>query len=439
MEHFIWNPNYERRCEMRDLPLRVLVVLPMYGGSLPVGRYCASALRDLGHTVDVFESPAFYGAFSAARCLGITGERLDQVEGAFLQALSRAVSAKAEQFAPDLVLALAQAPLTRRTLQHFSRRGMVTAMWFVEDYKIFTYWRAFAPCYDIFAVIQKEPLLSELAAVGQTNALYLPLAALPEFHAPREISPAKRRGYGADLSFLGAGYPNRRAAFRHLRHFDFKIWGSDWENAGELAPHVQRRGERISPEEAVDIFNAAKINLNLHSSVRAEELVPPGDFVNPRTFELAAAGAFQLVDRRGLMPELFAEDELACFSDLQELIEKIYYFLEHSGERAAFAERARRRVLRDHTYHKRMETLLDFARRRKGDCFTRVRGEGLPADLPPELRGELAGLLESLGLPENAALEDVIARLRARTGKLSPLETSLLFLDEWRALYKKKR
>ena len=31
--------------------LRILVVLPMYGGSLPLGRYCARALRDMGHAV----------------------------------------------------------------------------------------------------------------------------------------------------------------------------------------------------------------------------------------------------------------------------------------------------------------------------------------------------------------------------------------------------
>lgn len=35
--------------------LRILVVLPLYGGSLPIGRYCASALGELGHMVDVFE------------------------------------------------------------------------------------------------------------------------------------------------------------------------------------------------------------------------------------------------------------------------------------------------------------------------------------------------------------------------------------------------
>jgi spore maturation protein CgeB len=57
--------------------------------------------------------------------------------------------------------------------------------------------------------------------------------------------------------------------------------------------------------------------------------------------------------------------------------------------------------------------------------------------LPHTLRVELADLLAGLGLPENAEMEDVMLRLRQRSGVLSPLETSLLFLDEWRKLYKK--
>ena len=126
---------------MNDMPLRVLIVLPMYGGSLPVGQYCARALRDMGHTVEVFDAPAFHSAFCAVRELQITGERLEQVENAFLQVLSQAIQAKAEQFAPDLVFAMAQAPLTRQTIKRLSRQGMLTAMWFVEDYNIFTYWR----------------------------------------------------------------------------------------------------------------------------------------------------------------------------------------------------------------------------------------------------------------------------------------------------------
>lgn len=136
-------------------------------------------------------------------------------------------------------------------------------MWFVEDYQIFNYWRAYAPLYDVFAVIQKEPFLSKLAALGNVRSLYLPLAALPDFHKPLTLSPAEKREYGADIGFLGAGYPNRRLAFRRLAGRDFKIWGSDWEGESLLAGNIQRQGARISEEESVRIYNATRVNLNL--------------------------------------------------------------------------------------------------------------------------------------------------------------------------------
>ncbi len=278
--------------------LRVLVVLPLYGGSLPVARYCARALTSLGHTVECFEAPDFHPSFTALKRLRVSTERLDYLENSFLQLLGQAVLAKVESFAPDLVLALAQAPLSRQTLKRLRKDGVPTAMWFVEDYRLFTYWRAFAPWYDFFAVIQKNPFLDELAAHGVDNALYLPMAADPEVHRPLELTPIERRKYGSGLSFVGAGYANRRLAFRQLLHLDLKIWGSDWDGDSVLARYLQLDGARVSTEDAVKVFNASAINLNLHSSVSADELVPAGDFVNPRTFELAACGAFQLVDRR---------------------------------------------------------------------------------------------------------------------------------------------
>jgi len=202
-------------------------------------------------------------------------------------------------------------------------------MWFVEDSRLFTYWQAFAPHYDLFAVIQKDPFLGQLEALGQANALYLPLAADPEFHRPLDLTPAQRKEFGASVAFMGAGYPNRRQAFRKLLRPGFKIWGTEWEGDHVLWPHVQRQGARISSEDCVAIFNATDVNLNLHSSIQAERTVTCGDFINPRTFEVAACGAFQLVDRRALMAESFAEDELATFTSLSELTEKIDYFLEH--------------------------------------------------------------------------------------------------------------
>ncbi len=417
-------------------PLRILLVLPMYGGSLPVGRYCHEALRELGHTVETFEAPEFHPAFTALKGLRVTTDRLEYLENSFLQVVSQAILAKVETFEPDLVLALAQAPLSRQALKRLRRDNVATAMWFVEDFRLFTYWRAFAPHYDFFAVIQKEPFLDQLREMGVENALYLPLAALPSFHEPQTLSPVEQRKFGSDVSFVGAGYPNRRVAFRRLMGLDFKIWGSDWEGEGVLRKHIQLDGARVSSQEMVKIFNAARINLNLHSSVQADEAVTQGDFVNPRTFELAACGAFQLVDRRGLMPELFGPDELAVFSAMDDLLERIEYFLARPEEREQWAQRGRARVMAEHTYAHRMATLIEHIRgARPGWPAPRTEPDPIWAALPDDIREQAQTLLQSLGLPRDAAFQDLVWALKQRQGVLSDVETAVLFLDEWRKQY----
>jgi spore maturation protein CgeB len=419
-------------------PARVLLVLPLAGGSLPVGRSCARALGELGHTVEVFEAPLFHGAFEALKGLRVAPERLASLENGFLQLVSQAVLAKAEHFHPDLVLCLAQAPLSRQALKRLRKDNVPTAMWFVEDHRVFTYWRAFAPHYDFFAVIQEEPFLTRLEEIGVEAALYLPLAADPAVHRPIELSAAEKRLWGADVSFLGAGYPNRRRAFKRLLGLDFRIWGTEWEGDAALAPRVQLGGRRIATEEAVKIFNATRVNLNLHSSVRADELVPKGDFVNPRTFELAACGAFQLVDERGLLGDLFEPGELATFETIDELEELIRHFLARPEERLAVAGRARERVLADHTYVRRMRTLLDFVAARRPGWPHRTREEEFWKGYPPELKEKVQAVLTRLKLPDDVAFDDLVWRLRQESGALDATETAILFLDEWRKQYGRK-
>lgn len=413
---------------------RILVVLPLYGGSLPIGRYCGNALRELGHVVEYFEAPDFFGAFSALKTLRVGTDRLDYLENSFLQVVSQAILAKVETFAPDLVLSMAQAPLSRQALKRLRRDKVATAMWFVEDREVFPYWKAFAPLYDLFAVIQKGDFPEQLAALGQSNSMYLPLAADPQVHRPLSLSSVERRKYGSELSFVGAGYPNRRLAFRQLSGFDLRIWGNDWDGETTLAPYLQRGGERIETEEVVRIFNATTINVNLHSSVRPGVLVGDGDFVNPRTFELAACGAFQVVDRRALLSELFAEGELALFSDMPELVQAIEFYRANPEARAEVAGRGRARVLAEHTYAHRMQTLLQRAAGLMPDRRVAAAG-GWQDEIPPHLRSELEALLARLGLAPTVSFEDLVWTVRNQQGRLDRLETAILFLDEWKKQY----
>ncbi|WP_320175574.1 glycosyltransferase [Maridesulfovibrio sp.] len=416
--------------------LRILVVLPLYGGSLPVGRFCVSALEKMGHLVETFEAPDFYGAYNAIDELKVTSDRHQYLRNSYLNMLSQAVLAKVETFEPDMVLAMAQAPLTHQALKRLRKDNVKTAMWFVEDFRLFTYWQSFAPFYDVFAVIQKEPFFNELKQIGVENVLYLPLAAHPDFHKPEKLNSVDARKYGGDVSFMGAGYPNRRMAFRKLIHHGLKIWGSEWDGDHVLEPYVQLGGRRVSSDECVKIFNGTKINLNLHSSINADELVSGGDFINPRTFELAACGAFQLVDKRSLMSEVFDEGELAHFESLEDLDHKIGHFLAHPEERESYVEKARARVLKNHTYEVRMQSLIDFTAERFSEWPAERNNEALfNEDFPEELKKDIVNLIEKLGLPANVDFDDLVTAIRSQQGQLSPLDTAVLFLDEWKKIY----
>ena len=105
-------------------------------------------------------------------------------------------------------------------------------------------------------------------------------------------------------------------------------------------------------------------------------------------------------------------------------------------ERAAFAARARERALAEHTYAARMEALLAFAAAKLPGWPRRSRdNDAALSCLPEATREEVADLLRRLSLPADVAFDDLIWAVRSRQGELTPLETSLLFLDEWRKQY----
>jgi spore maturation protein CgeB len=50
--------------------------------------------------------------------------------------------------------------------------------------------------------------------------------------------------------------------------------------------------------------------------------------------------------------------EIICYESSQDLTEKITYFLKHDVERDRVRKAGRERCLRDHTWHKRFETVF---------------------------------------------------------------------------------
>jgi spore maturation protein CgeB len=403
--------------------LRILVVGPLYGGSHPIAGACARGFKGLGHRVEFLDFAPFFQGYQTLKEVTrdrATGLKLTQE---LLKLLGEILMARVRDCRPDLVFFLAQAPVDPQLLKTLRREGPLLAYWFVEDFQVFPYWRDLAPEVDVFFTLQREPFFGEFKKLGLKNQAFLPLAADPEVYRPLNLTPEESRRLGAAVAFVGAGYRNRREFFQGLLDFDLKIWGSDWNLNSPLGPYIQNNSARVPEEEAVKIFNASRINLNLHSSPYHQGINPEGDYVNPRTFDLAAAGAFQLADRRGQLPEFFIpEEEVATFSSLAEAREKIDYFLAHEEKRREMAGNGRDRCLRDHTYRVRLgealETLAELCpgrlpqRPRPERPLEQLRQrfpEGHPVQamlnkVPPEVE-ELGQLVDSLRAGEEPLTE----------------------------------
>ncbi|NQT34049.1 glycosyltransferase [bacterium] len=420
--------------------LGILVVTPIYGGSLPVARYCASAFEKLGHRVETLDNEIYNDARQQIDQISGNRDHRNQLTGLLNTLMAESITARALDRAVDLVFLTAQSPMTPDVAQELKRHKIPTAFWFVEDWQLFTYWQQWAPLYDYFFTIQKDAFPAALSRIGVNKTMYLPMAADPQVHQPVTLKPEEISEFGSDVSHIGAGYFNRQAVFSGLSDLDFKLWGNGWEDTTSIRKVLQREGDRITVEDSVKIFNASRININLHSSEFHRGVNPDGDFINPRTFEIAACGGFQLTDQRSLLPELFeVGKEITTFKHESELRYLIEHYLQHPEERRSIAANARRRVLMEHTYEMRMAEALNYiysyettpASRRHPDHIDNLLEEA-------ENDAELTELLSRFSGTGVVTVDDIAVDIQSRRGEISDPETIFLLMHEFRNWAKEK-
>jgi spore maturation protein CgeB len=195
---------------------------------------------------------------------------------------------------------------------------------------------------------------------------------------------------------------------------------------------VQEAGRRLTPAEYVKIFNATQINLNLHSSTERDGIDPTGDFLNPRVFELASCGAFQLADQRSLMNEIFTPGkDIITFDSTEDLKSKIDYYSNHPEERKQIAEAGRKLVVENHTYQHRYKEMLSIIyssrfeqlkQREDNNPWKRIISSAKRYD---ELHERCE---KAYKRGEEACLDALVADIVTGKGELSETEMKLLFL-----------
>jgi hypothetical protein len=101
----------------------------------------------------------------------------------------------------------------------------------------------------------------------------------------------------------------------------------------------ETRDSQISNQEYADILSRSKIGLNFSYSVDRHQL-------KGRVFETMLSGAMLLESANDQIKELFNENtEFVAFTDKEDLLKKINYYLDHDSERENIAYNGRKKVL----------------------------------------------------------------------------------------------
>lgn len=206
--------------------------------------------------------------------------------------------------------------------------------------------------------IWSRKLKTRLQEEGARRVAYLPFAWDPE------VFPHVRDGRrtAPEVVFVGGWDEHREGLLEPVaERFDLELWGPDYWGARTRRGSPLRdcwQGRALRGHEAARTVAGADIALN----ILREQNLPDG--TNMRTFEVPGAGGFLLATRTSGATEIYPEGEAgAYFGSVEELQEKIAYYLEHDDERHAIAQRAHEITAREHRYVHRVHRILESTER----------------------------------------------------------------------------
>jgi spore maturation protein CgeB len=162
-----------------------------------------------------------------------------------------------------------------------------------------------------------------------------------------------------------------RRLYPLMKKYKVKVFGGDWDVTDKYILHPlakidrklnlggvfsrMRISRQVPVGDEVAAYQSAKIALNFHER---HGDAPP--CMNGRIFRISAAGGFEICDSVPGLRNYFTEDEMPMPETDEEFFKTVDYFLTHESERKAMQERATAKALREHTWHNRAQTMLEW-------------------------------------------------------------------------------
>lgn len=180
------------------------------------------------------------------------------------------------------------------------------------------------------------------------NTFWLPQGLQDEIYdKPKEITDEDKIKYSCDISFAGSikvsSHKHRGQYLNAIRQMgvELKLWGCDGI-------------PRIYNEEHNKMVSLSKINLCCSA------YPGNGQYTSVRNYKILGTGGFALELYREGIHEIFPEKVIRCYTSLEDLVEKVRYWLNHDQERRVIADAGYEWVHENATYTHRIQMALDY-------------------------------------------------------------------------------
>ena len=256
---------------------------------------------------------------------------------------------------PQLVLIINGDNLLPKTVEYFATKSKV-AIWLfdsitrIEDtlpnipyaHAIFCYEKE-----DIQLIKTKYNIDANFVAQAVDDSLY--------FHIPKDKT--------LDIVFAGDIFHSTKRReiipkiVKRYAHKSICIWGLYKPYYKGLWTWLTREQKQVyknrntTAQQLNNAYNHSRVVLNIHHEQQKNG-------ANPKVFEIAATGSYQICDANPYIEELFPNGEIGIYHDEQELFELIDYALAH--DMSAQTEKARQTVINNHTFKNRVQQMLDL-------------------------------------------------------------------------------
>ena len=253
---------------------------------------------------------------------------------------------EAVYFGADLVFVVSGLNFHPIALTSLEKVGIPAAVYLTENPYDDVPQREWCSNYPSMAVFTHERISSE-----REGWTYLPHAYDPAVHRPVEPDPK----FNCDVLLVGTGWRERQYFLEAVNWTGIHLYVAGpkeaWPALTERSPiWTSFHAEPVDNATIAPRYAAAKICLNFHR--RHPDAWSP----NPRAYEIAACGAFQLSDPRPGVTDLFGET-VPIFDSPEALERLVRQYLEEGPVRRCLANKSRD-LVKNETFDERAKQLV---------------------------------------------------------------------------------